>query len=112
MTEQRKQAIWNACVEDYTHLRWLKNDKGEDVLCGLGRFIYTVGLVIGLDETGYFGRYCFEHHRDALEELLKLEKLPSNLKEMGGNWIKFKGYVEFANEKYEKNESRNYQKTV
>jgi hypothetical protein len=33
--------------------------------CGLLRFIYTVGVCYGLDETGYRGRFCFDNHLDA-----------------------------------------------
>lgn len=29
-------------------------------LCGIQRFIYTVGVCYGLDSTGYVGRFCFD----------------------------------------------------
>jgi hypothetical protein len=34
-------------------------------LCGLMRFMFTVGVCYGLDETGYRGRFCFDNHLDA-----------------------------------------------
>jgi hypothetical protein len=32
---------------------------------GLSRFIFTVGVLWGLDESGYKGRFCFDTHMDA-----------------------------------------------
>jgi hypothetical protein len=29
-------------------------------LCGVFRFLFTVGVVYGIDEVGYKGRYCFD----------------------------------------------------
>jgi len=44
----------------YTNLR-----KVNGLVCGIMRFIYTVGVCYGLDETGYVGRYCFDTHQNA-----------------------------------------------
>lgn len=33
--------------------------------CGTQRFIYTVGVVLGLDETGYTNRFCFDTEQNA-----------------------------------------------
>jgi hypothetical protein len=63
-------------------------------VCGLKRFIFTTGLVVGLDMFGYEGRYCFENLSDATEALLTWDGTghPS------GNWIKYKGQSgEFSN---------------
>jgi hypothetical protein len=39
----------------YSCLRYVPN-KG---LCGLHEFLFTIGIVYGLDSTGYKGRYCY-----------------------------------------------------
>jgi hypothetical protein len=56
-------------------------------LCGLRDFIFTTGLVIGMEEDRYYGRYCYSNQEDALESLNKWtgEGDPS------GPWIKYKG---------------------
>lgn len=56
-------------------------------LCGLMRFAYTTGLVIGLAEYDYYGRYCFHSLSEAKSALEKWdgEGDPS------GEWIKYKG---------------------
>ena len=33
--------------------------------CGTQRFIYTVGVVMGLDESGYKNRFCFDTEQNA-----------------------------------------------
>lgn len=39
--------------------RELREVEGRGV-CGLQRFLYTVGVCVGLDKTGYRGRFCFD----------------------------------------------------
>ena len=34
-------------------------------LVGIGRFIYTCGVCLNLDETGYVGRFCFDTLQNA-----------------------------------------------
>lgn len=69
--------------EGYNHLRMV----GQR-LCGLYNFMFTYGLVYGLDESGYAGRYCYENGMDALNALESWsgEGHPS------GPWIKHKGH--------------------
>lgn len=67
-------------------------------ICGLRRFLYTVGVVYGLDYTGYSGRYCFADLLDARDALAKW----NGYGEIGGNWIKHKGDVEYSNPNYTK----------
>ena len=45
----------------YTDVTWRE---GAGV-CGLRRFIYTVGVCYGLDETGCAGRFCFDTEQNA-----------------------------------------------
>lgn len=51
--------------EGYRDIRRLPT--GE--IAGLSRFLFTTGLCIGLDETGYRTRFCFEGYNDALQSL-------------------------------------------
>ncbi|QHE89204.1 hypothetical protein [Hydrogenophaga sp. BPS33] len=59
----------------------------DDTVCGLRRFNFTVGLVVGLSFEGYERRYCYEHARDALAALLAWD----GREHPGGPWIKCKG---------------------
>lgn len=66
--------------------KYLKEISGK--VCGLYPFIYTWGLVVGLDEDGYEYRYCYPSLLDAkkaLEEYTDLDTHPT------GPWIKRKG---------------------
>lgn len=66
----------------YTHLRVINGR-----MCGLFSFMYTTGLVVGLDECGYERRYCYERREDAIDALVAWngQGHPS------GPWIKCKG---------------------
>lgn len=55
--------------------------------CGLHRFAFTVGLVVGIDRFGYERRYCFDKWGEALESLLVWD----GVEHPSGNWIKCKG---------------------
>jgi hypothetical protein len=69
--------------QGYMSLRVIPN-KG---ICGLLRLAYTMGLVVGIDETGYYGRYCYPEAHQAVIGLLTWngEGDPS------GEWLKWKG---------------------
>lgn len=41
--------------------------------CGIMPQIFTVGLFVGLDATGYKRRYCYEHLQDAVKALHDLD---------------------------------------
>lgn len=56
-------------------------------LCGLMRFAFTTGLVIGMDDFGYHGRYCYSSQADAKEALANW----NGEGDPGGPWIKYKG---------------------
>ncbi|AEF88820.1 hypothetical protein DelCs14_1795 [Delftia sp. Cs1-4] len=57
------------------------------VFCGVRRFNFTFGIVVGLAWEGYERRYCYEYEQDALAELgvWDGEAHPC------GPWIKCKG---------------------
>ena len=56
--------------------------------CGLLRFIYTVGLVVGINEYGYKYRYCYHSMKEANEALVNYDDITIA---PAGNWIKRKG---------------------
>lgn len=68
--------------EGYSNL----TEKPGKGLCGLFRFIYTVGLVYGINEFGYEGRYCYQDYNDALSSL----HIWNGIDDPPGRWIKHK----------------------
>lgn len=98
MEKQKLEA--EVLKEGYTHLKWVKDSQGKEVLCGLFRFIFTVGLVIDIDTIGYKGRYCFPDTTDAKITITSLSSIPENIEDFPGHWIKYKGEKEVRNEKY------------
>lgn len=68
----------------YTDLRQIDGKQ-----CGLLGFMFTTGLMVGLDSEGYERRYCYEHQEDALAALAVWDGTghPS------GPWIKLKGML-------------------
>lgn len=56
-------------------------------VCGLHRYNFTVGLVVGLSFEGYQRRYCYEHQDDARVALAGWD----GADHPAGPWIKCKG---------------------
>lgn len=58
-------------------------------ICALRGFMFTVGLVVGLDENSFRYRYCYPHKNagDAVGALRAWDGTGDPL----GNWIKKKG---------------------
>lgn len=66
-------------------------------ICALFRFVFTTGLVYGIHEWGYSGRYCYSSLSDAKEALDKWNGL---LDPQDDIWIKHKGEKgEYSNPK-------------
>lgn len=80
LTEELKDQL---SIEGYTELQEIPG-RG---ICGLYRFILTVGLVYGIDEIGYRGRWCYPSMTDAKLALA----LWSGKGDPSGEWIKYKG---------------------
>ena len=55
-------------------------------ICGVQRFLYTGGLVVGLDFDSYRGRYCYETVEQALQALAAWD----GAGDPPGKWIKYK----------------------
>ena len=71
------------CAEGY--VLPIKLPTGE--WAALNQFMFTVGLVVGLDPYGYRCRYCYESGREATQALL----LWNGEGDPTGPWIKHKG---------------------
>lgn len=56
-------------------------------LCGLSKFMFTTGLVVGLDQHGYELRYCYENEAEARAALQSWQGIGHPC----GPWIKAKG---------------------
>lgn len=69
-------------IEGFTHIRVI-----DGKICGIKRFIFTTGLVVGLNKISYDGRFCYEHHSDAVAALNEWD----GNGDPSGDWIKYKG---------------------
>lgn len=58
-------------------------------LCGLQRFLFTTGLVVGIHQDSHEYRYCYERHEDALAALAAWD----GSGQPSGPWIKLKGRI-------------------
>lgn len=58
----------------------------DDTVCALQSQLYTTGIVVGLDRTGYKRRYCYERMEDAREALVQWD----GAGDPPGPWIKEK----------------------
>lgn len=56
-------------------------------LCCLNNFMFTTGIIIGLDMFGYYGRYCYSDPIDAFKSYISWD----GIGDPPGNWIKYKG---------------------
>jgi hypothetical protein len=56
-------------------------------ICALREFMFTTGIIVGISEHLYYGRYCYSSQTEAKKELNSWngEGDPS------GNWLKYKG---------------------
>jgi hypothetical protein len=81
----RKLGLEDFAVMGYQHVRQLAN--GE--VAALYPMIYTTGLLVGLDDSGYNRRYCYERQSDAFAALMKWD----GQGDPPGPWLKQKGGV-------------------
>lgn len=59
-------------------------------ICGLRKFIFTTGLVVGMTKDLYYGRYCYSNESDASKALNEW----NGEGDPDGPWIKYKGMPE------------------
>jgi hypothetical protein len=70
-------------TEGYSHFKKVPNHG----ICSLRKFIFTTGIIVGLNPIGYYGRYCYSDYNEALNELKNWD----GLGDPNGNWLKYKG---------------------
>lgn len=69
--------------------------------CGLLRYMFTFGIVYGIDATGYSGRWCYPV--DCVTECVNAFNKWDGVGDPDGPWIKYKGApCERLNENYDK----------
>ena len=72
--------------QGYTAVRQLPDGRWIGVL----KLIYTCGLVVGLDESGYQYRYCYHRYVDAVRDAERWD----GVDDPPGPWVKLKGHKE------------------
>lgn len=82
-TEISRVPLW---LSDYTDVRTLPSGEAA----GLTQFLFTVGLCVGLSDSGYRVRYCFIR-RDEAESALRVW---DGTDDPPGPWIKAKSATE------------------
>lgn len=69
-------------------------------ICGMMRFIFTTAIVVGIDNVGYRGRYCYPHA--LVKECVLAYNIWDGTGHPLGGWLKYKGGDgEFCNPKLE-----------
>ncbi len=54
----------------YTDMGYGMPIKVDGEIVALGPFLFTVGIIVGMDETGYRCRYCYDTEHEAMIGLL------------------------------------------
>jgi hypothetical protein len=80
--------------EELALIEYLKNEGYYDFrkvpnkgVCCLRKFLFTTGIMVGLNYDYYDGRYCYSNEHEASEELKKWD----GIGDPKGNWLKYKG---------------------
>jgi hypothetical protein len=85
-TDAEAELLFVAALNGYSNARIVP----KHGVCGLNLFLFTVGVIVGIDELGYAGQYCYENLAEAtiaLDEWTGEGDPP-------GPWIKYKGHGE------------------
>lgn len=83
--EEEKVFIQRMKIEHIHNIEWI-DGRGY---CGLMSFMFTVGLVYGIGEIDYDGRYCYPNATDAMVGFLNWKVLGGE-NEPANCWIKHK----------------------
>ncbi len=57
-------------IKFYTDMGYGMPVKLDGELVALGPFLYTVGIIVGMDESGYKHRFCYHTQNEAMIALL------------------------------------------
>lgn len=89
MKEQRhlSESVDPSLVAQLASHRYTNITKKAGAVCAIAPFLYTTGLVVGLNKLEYERRYCYEHETDARQALAAWD----GIGHPGGPWIKCKG---------------------
>lgn len=80
MTNELKQYLES---EGYYEI---KEIPGRGV-CAIRKFLFTYGLLWGIDSMGYKGRWCYDNPVEPITAINKWD----GIGDPEGNWIKYKG---------------------
>ncbi len=81
-------AIDKACLDHIASLGYRElRACGEAGLCGVKRFLFTEAVVVGISDSAYERRYCFETTKDALASLAAWD----GVEHPPGPWVMCKG---------------------
>jgi hypothetical protein len=82
-TQEELNLIQYLQTEGYYEFRKVPNHG----ICSLRDFLFTTGIIIGLTNDSYFGRYCYSNKQEASEQLKNWD----GIGDPKGNWLKYKG---------------------
>ncbi len=85
--------LWGLLVNNGYEMLFEIKGKG---VCGIKRFAFTTGLVVGLDQSGYKERYCYKNRIDAIYALIEWQEMTNQRLTVAGDpedeeWIVYKG---------------------
>lgn len=82
-TQEELELIQFLKTQGYYEFRKVPN-RG---ICSLRSFLFTTGIIIGLNKHTFFGRYCYSNEEEASVELKNWD----GEGDPKGNWLKYKG---------------------
>lgn len=65
------EKLGDAHVKFYTDMGYGMPIRLDGQIVALGKFLYTCGIMVGLDDHGYLCRYCYHNEDEAMIALLK-----------------------------------------
>jgi hypothetical protein len=82
-TKEELNLIQYLQTEGYYEFRKVPNHG----ICALRNFIFTTGIIIGLNPNSYYGRYCYPYQHEASNSLKEWD----GIGDPKGDWLKYKG---------------------
>jgi hypothetical protein len=73
-------------IQFYTDMGYGMPIKLDGEIVALGPFLYTTGIMVGMDETGYKHRFCY--HTQGMAEIALLQWIGNDAEEPGGYIVK------------------------
>jgi hypothetical protein len=82
-TQEELNLIEYLKIEGYYQFKKVPNHG----ICSLRDFAFTTGIIIGLTDYYYYGRYCYPNKQEASNSLKEWD----GVGDPKGNWLKYKG---------------------